>query len=47
MKDNKYLGSWDLERDGKYEPRTVTIQKIYQDVFVGEMGKGGQGVHAP
>ena len=33
MKDNKYLGSWDLERDGKYEPRTVTIQKIYQDVF--------------
>ena len=39
MKDNKYLGSWDLERDGKYEPRTVTIQKIYQDVFVGEMGK--------
>lgn len=39
MKDNKYLGSWDLETEGKYEPRTVTIQKIYQDIFVGEMGK--------
>jgi hypothetical protein len=39
MKDNKYLGSWDLEVDGKYEPRVVTIEKIYQDVMVGEMGK--------
>jgi len=39
MKDNKYLGSWDLEVDGKYEPRIVTIEKIYADIFVGEMGK--------
>lgn len=39
MKDNKYLGSWDLEVDGKYEPRIVTIEKIYQDVMFGEMGK--------
>ena len=39
MTDNKYLGSWDLEVDGKYEPRIVTIEKIYQDVMVGEMGK--------
>lgn len=39
MKDNKYLGSWDLEVNGKYEPRVVTIEKIYQDVMVGEMGK--------
>ena len=39
MKDNKYLGSWDLEVDGKYEPRIVTIEKIFQDVMVGEMGK--------
>lgn len=39
MKDNKYLGSWDLEVNGKYEPRIVTIEKIYQDVLVGEMGK--------
>lgn len=39
MKDNKYLGSWDLEVNGKYEPKLVTIKKIYQDVFVGEMGK--------
>ncbi len=39
MKDNKYLGSWDLEVNGKYEPKLVTINKIYQDVFVGEMGK--------
>ena len=39
MKDNKHLGSWDLEVDGKYEPRIVTIEKIFQDVLVGEMGK--------
>ncbi len=39
MKDNKYLGSWDLEVNGKYEPKLVTIKKIYQDFFVGEMGK--------
>jgi hypothetical protein len=39
MKDNKYLGSWDLEVNGKYEPTIVTIEKIYQDVMVGEMGK--------
>ena len=39
MKDNKYLGSWDLEVNGKYEPKIVTIDRIYQDVFVGEMGK--------
>jgi hypothetical protein len=39
MKDNKYLGSWDLEVNGKYEPKVVTIDRIYQDVFVGEMGK--------
>ena len=39
MKDNKYLGSWDLEVNGKYEPKLVTIDRIYQDVFVGEMGK--------
>jgi hypothetical protein len=39
MKDNKHLGSWDLEVNGKYEPRIVTIEKIYQDVLVGEMGK--------
>lgn len=39
MKDNKYLGSWDLEVNGKYEPTIVTIEKIYQDVMFGEMGK--------
>lgn len=39
MKDNKYLGSWDLEVNGKYEPRIVTIEKVFQDVMVGEMGK--------
>jgi hypothetical protein len=39
MKDNKYLGAWDLEVNGKYEPVQVTIEKIYQDTFVGEMGK--------
>jgi len=39
MADNKYLGAWDLEVNGKYEPRVVTIEKVYQDNFVGEMGK--------
>jgi hypothetical protein len=39
MSDNKYLGAWDLEVNGKYEPRTVTIEKVYQGEFVGEMGK--------
>lgn len=39
MKDNKYLGAWDLEVNGKYEQKLVTIDKIYQDTFVGEMGK--------
>lgn len=39
MKDNKYMGAWDLEVNGKYEPKEVTIEKIYQDTFVGEMGK--------
>ena len=39
MKDNKYIGSWDLEVNGKYEPKVVTIEKVYQDVMVGEMGK--------
>ena len=39
MKDNKYLGSWDLEVNGKYEPRIVTIEKVFQDIMVGEMGK--------
>jgi hypothetical protein len=39
MSDNKYLGAWDLEVNGKYEPRIVTIEKVYQDTFVGEMGK--------
>lgn len=39
MKDNKYLGAWDLEVNGKYEPKVVTIDRIYQDTMVGEMGK--------
>jgi hypothetical protein len=39
MADNKYLGAWDLEVNGKYEPRIVTIEKVYQDTFIGEMGK--------
>jgi hypothetical protein len=39
MADNKYLGAWDLAVNGKYEPKIVTIEKVYQDTFVGEMGK--------
>ena len=38
MKDNKYLGAWDLEVNGNYEPKLVTIERIFQDTFVGEMG---------
>jgi hypothetical protein len=39
MKDNKYLGAWDLEVNGNYEPKLVTIERIFQDTFVGEMGR--------
>lgn len=38
-RDEKFLGSWNLEKDGKYEPVVVHIEKFYQDTLVGSMGK--------
>jgi hypothetical protein len=38
MQDQKYLGSWDLEVDGKYEPKVVTIEKIYVGDFSSQGG---------
>ena len=38
-KDNKNLGAWDLEVDGKFTQVIVTIDSFFQDVLVGSMGK--------
>lgn len=38
-RDEKFLGSWNLEKDGKYESVVVHIEKFYQDTLVGSMGK--------
>lgn len=38
-RDEKFLGSWNLENNGKYEPVVVHIEKFYQDTLVGSMGK--------
>jgi hypothetical protein len=38
-KENKHLGAWDLEVNGKFTPKVVTIEKFYQDVLIGTMGK--------
>lgn len=37
--DNKTLGSWDLEADGKFVSKTVTIERFYAGEIVGSMGK--------
>lgn len=37
--DDKNLGAWDLEVNGKYEPKEVTIERFFQDTLVGQMGK--------
>ena len=39
LTDEKYLGSWDLEEEGKFLTVTVTIEKIFSDEMVGQMGK--------
>lgn len=38
-KDNKNLGAWDLETDGKFTQVVVTIDSFFNDVLVGSMGK--------
>lgn len=37
--DEKYLGSHNLEKDGKYEPVIVTIENIYVGDFLSQGGK--------
>jgi len=39
LKNEKYLGSWDLEKDGKFIIVTVTIDKIFNAEMTGQMGK--------
>lgn len=38
IQDQKYLGAWDLEVDGKYVPKTVTIENIYVGQFTSQGG---------
>jgi len=38
-RDEKFLGSWNLEKNGKYESVVVHIERFYQDVLIGSMGK--------
>lgn len=37
--DDKTIGSHDLEKDGKFVPVVVHIEKFYQGEIVGSMGK--------
>lgn len=37
--DEKYLGAYSLEKDGKYEPVIVTIDTIYIGDFLSQGGK--------
>ena len=37
--DDKTIGSHDLEKDGKFVPVVVHIEKFYQGEMVGSMGK--------
>lgn len=38
-KDEKFLGSWNLEKDGKFIQKVVHIERFYQDTLVSSMGK--------
>lgn len=38
IQDQKYLGSWDLEQDGKYVSVIVTIENIYVGDFTSQGG---------
>ena len=35
--DEKYLGAYSLEKDGKYEPVIVTIENVYQGDFMSQV----------
>ena len=37
--DEKYLGAYSLEKDGKYEAVIVTIENVYQGDFMSQGGK--------
>lgn len=37
--DEKYLGAYSLEKDGKYEPVIVTIDNVYISDFLSQGGK--------
>lgn len=37
--EEKFIGSWVLEKDGKFVNQVVHIEKFYQDTLVGSMGK--------
>lgn len=37
--DEKYLGAYSLEKDGKYDAVIVTIENIYQGDFLSQGGK--------
>jgi hypothetical protein len=38
-RENKTLGSWDLEVNGTFESKVVTIERFYQGEIVGSKGK--------
>lgn len=38
-RENKTLGSWDLEVNGTFESKIVTIERFYQGEVVGSKGK--------
>jgi len=37
--DEKYLGAYSLEKDGKYQPVVVTIEKVFVGEFLSQGGK--------
>lgn len=39
FQDEKHLGAYSLEKDGKYEPVIVTIENIYTGDFITQGGK--------
>lgn len=39
LTDQPYLGSWDLEEDGKFIQVVVTIERIYQGELMNQAGK--------
>lgn len=39
LSDQPHLGAWTLEEDGQFKPIVVTIERIFQDELIGQMGK--------